>query len=72
MDKVTRSEQLRAVADPEILVLFESWREELEDEAISFIKKSNSLDPTELAEGLGLSLQATTSLIEKMKREGRL
>ncbi|MBW1704463.1 MAG: hypothetical protein JRJ86_04780 [Deltaproteobacteria bacterium] len=72
MDKVARSEQLRAVSDPEILVLFESWLDELESEVTAFVKRADSLDPAELAEGLGLSRSGTIFLIAKLKREGKL
>ena len=63
---------LPAVADPEVLVLFESWREELESEVIAFIKKTNSLDPMDLVEGLGLSRSGADFLVTKLKREGML
>jgi len=72
VEKVARSEQLRAVADPEILVLFESWLEELEAETISFAGKIDSLDPVELAEVLGLSRSGAKFLLTKLKREGKL
>ena len=39
VDKVFQSKQLKAVADPEILILFEDWLEELEEEIITKIKK---------------------------------
>lgn len=38
-DKVTRSRQLMAVTDPEILPLFEDWLEELDEEVVAWIKK---------------------------------
>ncbi len=72
VDKVFQSKQLKAVADPEILVLFENWLEELEEEIISKIKKIPSQDPVVLAEGLGLSKSGTTFLITKLQREGRI
>ena len=34
VNKVAQSEQLAAVAEPEILILFEDWLEELEKEVI--------------------------------------
>ena len=72
VEKVAQSRQLSAVAAPEVLVLFESWLEELEGEVIAFIKKANSLDPTDLAEGLGLSRSGADFLVAKLKREGLL
>jgi len=35
VDKVAQSKQLMAITDPEILVLFEDWLEELEGEVVS-------------------------------------
>ena len=70
--KVAQSKQLSAVADPEVLVLFENWLEELESEVIAFIKKTNSSDPTDLAEELGLSRSGADFLVTKLKREGKI
>jgi hypothetical protein len=72
VDKVTRSRQLMAVTDPEILTLFEDWLEELEEEVISWVKKSQSLDPAALAQQLGLSLPGATFFLTKLTREGKL
>ena len=72
VEKVTHSEQLRAVSDPEILVLFEDWLEELEEEVISLAKKEDQiLEPSQFARRLGMSQAGTTFLLTKLKREGR-
>lgn len=70
--KVAQSKQLSAVVDPEVLILFENWLEELESEVISFVKKSGSPDPLDLAEELGLSRSGAKFLIAKLKRESKL
>ena len=72
VEKVAQSRQLSAVAAPEVLVLFESWLEELESEVIAFTKKTNLLDPMNLAEGLGLSRSGADFLFSKLKREGKI
>jgi hypothetical protein len=72
VEKVAQSKQLSAVAHPEVPVLFESWLEELESEVISFVKKTGSLDPFDLAEGLGLSRSGANFLVAKLKRERKL
>ena len=72
VERVAQSRQLSAVADPEVLVLFENWLEELESEVIVFVKKTNSLDSTDLAEGLGLSRSGADFLITKLKRAGNI
>ena len=49
VDKVARSRQLQSVTDPELLILFEDWLEELEDEVMTFLQQH----PTDqLREGL--------------------
>lgn len=72
IDKVARSKQLTTVAEPEILVLFEDWLEELENEVVAFVKKTGSTDPFDLAKGCGLSRSGAEFLITKLKREAKL
>jgi len=72
VDRVAQSEQLRAVTDPEILILFENWLEELESEVIALVNKTGSLDPDDLAEETGLSRSGAKFLITKLKREAKL
>jgi hypothetical protein len=72
VEKFSQSEQLRSVADPEILVLFEDWLEELENETIAIFKHRGSLTPDELSRELGLSESGAMFLIMKLKRDGKL
>jgi hypothetical protein len=72
VEKVAQSKQLMAVTDPDVLVLFENWLEELESEVVSFVKKTGSTEPIELANELGLSRSGATFLITKLKREDKL
>ena len=72
MNKLAQSEQFMAVADPQVMVLFEDWLEELEGEVISFIRKTGSFHPGGLAEKLGLSLSGTKFLLAKLQREGKV
>ncbi len=72
VDKVAQSKQLMAITDPDLLVLFEDWFEELEEEIISLVKKHRPLNAEELAGKLGLSQRGATFLISKLKREGKL
>jgi hypothetical protein len=72
VDKVFQSKQLRAVAEPEILALFEDWLEELEEEIISQVGRSGSDDFKVLASSLGLSPAGVNFLITKLKREERI
>jgi hypothetical protein len=72
VEKVAQSKQLSAVVDPEVLVLFENWLEELESEVISFVKKSGSSDPLDLAQELGLSHSGASFIVTKLRRENKL
>ncbi len=72
VDRVFQSKQLKAVTEPEILVLFENWLDELEEEIVSQVKNHPSQDPAVLAEGLGLSRSGTVFLLTKLKSEGRI
>lgn len=72
VDKVARSRQLTAITDPELLVLFEDWLEELEEEVIAFVAKHGDVDAGELGRNLGLSERGARFLISKLKREGEI
>lgn len=71
VDKVAQSEQLLAIADPELLVLFEDWLEELEAEVRALLKTGGPLDEKAVAQKLGLSLRGATFLLSKLEREGK-
>jgi hypothetical protein len=68
VDKVVQSEQLRAIADPDLLVLFEDWLEELEGEVRVLFKTHGPMDSKGLAEKLGLSVRGATFLLSKLGR----
>ena len=53
VDRVARSKQLMAVADPDLLVLFEDWLDELEREVISLQQRQGTLSPQDLRAQLG-------------------
>jgi hypothetical protein len=72
VDKVFQSKQLRTVAEPDILALFEDWLEELEEEIINQVQKAGSDDLGMLARELGLSRAGVNFLITKLKREERI
>ena len=72
MEKFSQSEQLRSVAHPEILALFEDWLEELESETVTIIKRRGSLTPENLSRELGLSGSGAMFIITKLKREGKI
>jgi hypothetical protein len=72
VDKVAQSKQLMAITDPELLVLFEDWFEELEEEVVSVIKRHGPLGARQLAEKLGLSERGARFLLSKLNREEKL
>ncbi len=72
VDKVAQSRQLMAITDPGLLLLFEDWFEELEEEVIALAKGHGPLSSEELAGKLGLSLRGATFLTSKLKREHKL
>ncbi len=72
VDRVAQSRQLMAVADPDLLVLFEDWLDELEEEVISLAQRQGTPTPQDLAAQLGLSQRGATFLISKLQREGKL
>ena len=72
VDKVARSRQLSAIAEPELLVLFEDWLEELEEEATRIIEIHGFKDAGELARRLKVSLKGAHFLISKLEGAGKL
>lgn len=72
VDKVAQSKQLMAITDPDLLVLFEDWFEELEDEIISLAREHGPFNAEELAKKIGLSLRGASFLLSKLKREGKI
>ncbi len=69
VERVARSRQLSAIADPELLVLFEDWFEELEDEVRRVTQGRESMDEAELAARLGVSRRGAAFLLSKLERE---
>jgi hypothetical protein len=72
VDRVAQSRQLMAVADPELLVLFEDWLDELENEVALLAKEHGRLSPSDLAQKLGVSERGATFLMSKLSREGKI
>jgi hypothetical protein len=72
VDKMFQSKQLKAVAEPEILALFENWLDEVEEEVVSAVRAGGITDPVQLAEQIGMSRSGATFLMTKLQREGRI
>jgi hypothetical protein len=72
VDRVAQSRQLMAVADSELLVLFEDWLDELENEVVSLAREHGSLSSDDLARKLGLSERGAAFIMSKLSREGKI
>jgi len=72
MEKISQSEQLKSVADPEILMLFEDWLEELEHEVVAAVERARSLSAADLARELGLSESGALFLLRKLTSDGKI
>jgi len=70
--KVAQSKQLMAVTDPEILVLFENWLDELEDEVVAQLRRLPEAEPVAIATALGLSRRGADFLLAKLRRENKI
>ncbi len=68
VDKVAQSKQLMAITDPDLLILFEDWLEELEAEVLVLLKKHGPISDKELADKLGLSIRGATFLKSKLEK----
>jgi hypothetical protein len=71
VDKVMQSEQLMAIADPDLLVLFEDWLEELEAEVRTLLKTQGPMNDETVARKLGLSRRGAEFLLTKLTNEGK-
>jgi hypothetical protein len=69
VEKVAQSKQLRAIADPDLLVLFEDWLEELEGEVRKRLEAHGPLEDRAVATMLGLSRSGARFLLTKLARE---
>jgi hypothetical protein len=72
VDKVAQSKQLMSITDPDLLVLFEDWLEELEAEVVSLSKTRGALNADDLASELGLSKRGAAFLMSKLQRDNKL
>ena len=72
VDKVARSRQLQSVTNPELLILFEEWLEELEDEVLTFLQQHPDSKADDISNNLGFSHSGATFLLAKLRREEKI
>ena len=65
-----RWEQLFAMADPNLLVLFEDWLEALEEEVVTLVKEQGSSDPDQVSQKVG-TLPGRSRLFAHQVKTGR-
>jgi len=70
--KVAQSKQLQAVTDPDILVLFEIWLDELEEEVMTYVRKDPEVDVLDIADRVGLSKSGAAFLVAKLRQEKKI
>jgi hypothetical protein len=70
--KVAQSKQLMAVTDPDVLGLFESWLDELEEEVVAHLRRHPDGDPVIISTALGLSQRGAAFLVAKLRREKKI
>jgi hypothetical protein len=68
VDKVAQSRQLQSITDPDLLILFEDWLEELEAETRLLVKEHSIDNENDLAASLGLSPRGAKFLLTKIAK----
>lgn len=71
VDRVSRSEILTSISEPDLLPLFEDWLEELEKEFVAVLKADKNVGIKDAAQKLGLSESGARFLNAKLEQEGR-
>ncbi len=69
---IERTSEMAAYATPELRGLFETWLEEVEQEAIKFIEAQDSVSISELAEKLGVSKDSAIFIIARLAKLGKV
>lgn len=69
VDKVAQSRQLQSITDPDLLILFEDWLEELEAETRLLVKENDIENENDLAASLGVSPRGAKFLLTKIVKD---
>ncbi len=69
VEKVAQSRQLQSITDPDLLVLFEDWLEELEAETRLLVKEHDIENENDLAARLGVSPRGAKFLLTKITKD---
>lgn len=70
-DKVAQSRQLSAITDPDSVILFEDWFDELEAETRLIMQQMTIKNENVLAARVGVSARGVKFLITKLSRDTR-
>ncbi|NOY89544.1 MAG: hypothetical protein GXO93_09210 [FCB group bacterium] len=71
-ESVERVSEMAAYATPELRGLFDSWLEEVTDEALRVITESGSVSAETLAGKLGITTESAVFIISKLAKEGKI
>jgi hypothetical protein len=66
---VGRGREQQNPNSPDLLILFEDWLEEVEEEVMEFLRQQPESTAIELSKKLGLSTRGATFLMAKLQRE---
>lgn len=69
---IERTGEMAAYATPELRGLFETWLEEVEQEAMKFVAEKDSVSAHALAEKLGISRESAIFIIARLAKSGKV
>ena len=67
-----KTTDMATFATPEIHRLFEGWLATLEAEALKVLRERGEMAASPLAESLGISEEAATYLVARLKNQGKI
>lgn len=71
-ESIERTSEMAAYATPELRGLFETWLEEVEQEAMNFIAEKGSVSSQGLAEKLGISSESAIFIMARLAKSGKV
>lgn len=69
---IERTSEMAAYATPELRGLFETWLEEVEQEAMKFIAEQGTVSAQTLADKLGISQESAIFIIARLAKTGKI
>jgi hypothetical protein len=72
MGSFGKATEMASFATPEIRGLFEEWLAQIEEEFMSYINKSDAVNPDRIAEHFKLSKDSVTYFLTRLAQKGRV